>query len=107
MLRRRQLQPDRALPQCGSDAYDVCFTHPRVLAAVHHVLGEHASNEAVFEASTSLLIGGVLRGFNASVFAYGATGSGKTHTMTGTHKEPGLMVLTLRELFRRTQLQSA
>jgi hypothetical protein len=26
--------------KCGSDVYDICFTHPRVLAAVGHVLQE-------------------------------------------------------------------
>ncbi len=26
--------------KCGSDVYDICFTHPRVLAAVAHVLKE-------------------------------------------------------------------
>ena len=26
--------------KCGSDAYDICFTHPRVIAAIAHVLRE-------------------------------------------------------------------
>ena len=28
-------------------------------------------------------------GFNATIFAYGQTSSGKTHTMMGTDSEPG------------------
>jgi kinesin family member 18/19 len=40
-------------------------------------------------------------GFNASVFAYGATGAGKTHTMLGSVDSPGVMVLTVQDLFRR------
>jgi kinesin family protein 18/19 len=35
-----------------------------------------------------------------AVFAYGATGSGKTHTMVGDQTDPGLMVLSLRDVFR-------
>lgn len=35
-----------------------------------------------------------------AVFAYGATGSGKTYTMLGTEEDPGLMVLALRDIFR-------
>lgn len=38
----------------------------------------------VFERSVQGLIDGVLQGFNATVFAYGATGAGKTHTMLGS-----------------------
>ena len=34
------------------------------------------------------------------MFAYGATGSGKTHTMVGNQSDPGLMVLSLRDVFR-------
>ncbi len=47
------------------------------------------------------VLNGVLDGFNASVFAYGATGAGKTHTMLGSGATPGVMVLTVEELFRR------
>jgi hypothetical protein len=42
---------------------------------------------------------GVLSGVNATVFAYGATGSGKTYTMVGADQDPGLMVLSLRDIF--------
>ena len=35
---------------------------------------------------------GVLQGLNATVFAYGATGAGKTHTMIGDSHDPGIMV---------------
>ena len=42
---------------------------------------------------------GVLKGYNATVFAYGATGSGKTHSMVGDVSDPGLMVLGMRDIF--------
>lgn len=35
------------------------------------------------------------------VFAYGATGAGKTHTMLGREGDPGIMYLTTMELYRR------
>ena len=43
----------------------------------------------------------MLDGINASVFAYGATGAGKTHTMLGALGCPGVMVQTVEELYRR------
>ena len=39
-------------------------------------------------------------GFNSTVFAYGATGAGKTHTMLGNAEKPGIMFQTMRELFK-------
>lgn len=41
-----------------------------------------------------------MQGYNASVFAYGATGAGKTYTMLGTEDNPGIMMLSIDELFR-------
>jgi kinesin family protein 18/19 len=52
-----------------------------------------SSNEQVYAGTVLPLIAGVLRGTNATVFAYGATGSGKTHTMVGNQVRP---VQTLR-----------
>lgn len=37
-------------------------------------------NGAVYDDTVSFLIEGVIDGFNATVFAYGATGCGKTYT---------------------------
>lgn len=46
---------------------------------------------------------GVVDGYNATVFAYGCTGAGKTYTMIGNGQEghQGIMVLTLQDLFKQ------
>ncbi|KAF7846991.1 hypothetical protein BT93_L3508 [Corymbia citriodora subsp. variegata] len=49
----------------------------------------------IFDREVKPLITGVFRGCNATVFAYGATGSGKTYTMQGTDELPGLMPLAM------------
>ncbi|MEQ2251012.1 Kinesin-like protein kif19 [Ilyodon furcidens] len=59
-----------------------------------------ASQEEVYRATTRGLIEGLISGYNATVFAYGPTGCGKTYTMLGTDKEPGIYVRTLNDLFR-------
>ena len=38
--------------------------------------------------------------YNACVFAYGATGGGKTYTMVGTQDKPGCMVRAMNDLFK-------
>ncbi|ALC45555.1 Kif19A [Drosophila busckii] len=48
-----------------------------------HVFKENDTQEQVYRTTTAPLVRDVLNGYNAAVFAYGATGSGKTHTMLG------------------------
>jgi kinesin family protein 18/19 len=50
------------------------------------------------------LIDSVIKGFNACVFAYGTTGSGKTYTMTGNTDSPGIMYLIIEDMFKKIQL---
>lgn len=55
----------------------------------------------MFESTTRHLIDGVLDGYNGTLFAYGATGCGKTHTISGTPEKPGIIFLTMQELYER------
>ncbi|KAK2819844.1 hypothetical protein Q7C36_021490 [Tachysurus vachellii] len=68
------------------------------------VFGEDSTQMELFENTTKGVVDGVLNGYNCTVFAYGATGAGKTHTMLGSSENPGVMYLTMKELFRRMDL---
>lgn len=46
-----------------------------------HAFGPEAQQQDVFAGCVSGLVDSVLEGYNATVLAYGPTGSGKTHTM--------------------------
>eukprot|EP00793_Prasinoderma_coloniale_P000518 PRCOL_00005503-RA len=61
------------------------------------VLAPSATQQETYESTAAKLVPAVLEGENASIFAYGATGAGKTHT------DPGIMVLALEELFARLE----
>ncbi len=69
--------------------------------AFDFVFDKESGQNEVFVHTTKFLCDGVLNGYNATVFAYGATGAGKTFTMLGTEINPGNMFLTLKELFVR------
>lgn len=69
--------------------------------AFDYVFVRKSTQEQVFEKTTRFLTNGVLNGFNATVFAYGATGAGKTFTMLGTSQRPGCMFQTLVHMFSR------
>ena len=65
------------------------------------VFDENTTQGEVYESTTRGLMDSVLDGYNATVFAYGATGCGKTHTITGTAQQPGIIFLTMQELFEK------
>ncbi|KAG7387549.1 Kinesin-like protein kif19 [Phytophthora pseudosyringae] len=71
--------------------------------AFDNVFTPHDGQQKVYQHTTKFLIHGVLNGFNATVFAYGCTGAGKTYTMFGTPEEPGIMARTLEDLFRNIE----
>lgn len=64
------------------------------------VYNETAGNETVFVNSVLPLVQQVVDGYNATVIAYGATGSGKTYTMQGTPGDWGVTPRCAAELFR-------
>ncbi|XP_015740956.1 kinesin-like protein KIF18B [Coturnix japonica] len=85
--------PTRGSKQRGKD---IKFVFDRVF-------GEGATQQEVFQHTTRDVLDGVLNGYNCSVFAYGATGAGKTYTMLGSEQSPGIMYLTMAELYRRIE----
>jgi kinesin family protein 18/19 len=64
-----------------------------------HVFDERASQDDVYRATTAPLVASVFEGYCATVFAYGATSSGKTHTMVGTPTDPGIMKRSIDDIF--------
>ncbi|KAF1846302.1 kinesin-domain-containing protein [Cucurbitaria berberidis CBS 394.84] len=71
--------------------------------AFDRVFDDTTSQGDVYESTTKPLLDSVLDGYNATVFAYGATGCGKTHTITGTSQQPGIIFMTMQELFEKIQ----
>ncbi|KAL5006903.1 hypothetical protein ScPMuIL_015709 [Solemya velum] len=69
--------------------------------AFDNVFGPESNNIHVYETTTKRILNGLLNGYNCSVFAYGSTGAGKTHTMLGNATQPGVMYLTMLELYDR------
>ena len=65
-----------------------------------YVFGPSATQEEIYQNTTQKLLPGIIEGFNATVFAYGATGSGKTYTMLGTINKEGIMTRSIRDLFQ-------
>lgn len=95
----------RNVPQRGRDMLKKQNKHLQFI--FDRIFDQTSANTDVFEGSTKSLIGNLLDGYNCSVFAYGATGAGKTHTMLGNKDDPGITYLTVAELFSEIEKQSS
>ncbi|GAB4823550.1 hypothetical protein N2152v2_010596 [Parachlorella kessleri] len=72
----------------------------KVKYAYDYVFDGGISNTTVYKTIGSRIVKSSLDGINGTVFAYGVTSSGKTHTMMGTDDTPGMIPLALTEVFR-------
>lgn len=65
-------------------------------------------NYTVYQKSCAHIVHKFLyEGFNGTVFAYGMTGSGKTHSMRGNAKDPGFVTLAIDDIFQMLESKTA
>lgn len=77
-----------------------------------NVFGPEADQGMVYQSVVTPVLAEVMRGYNCTVFAYGQTGTGKTHTMEGDltsqmgtySSEAGIIPRTLYRLFHQLEL---
>lgn len=68
---------------------------------------EKTTQKVLFDSVALPLVDDLVHGKNGLIFAYGITGSGKTHTMTGTPSDSGLLPRCLDVIFNSIgELQS-
>lgn len=66
-----------------------------------HVYFMDAMQEAVYKDLGVPILESALNGYNGTIFAYGQTGAGKTHSITGTPEMPGIVPRMNIEIFER------
>jgi hypothetical protein len=62
-------------------------------------------NAEVYSRTAAPVVAAVLSGINGTVMAYGQTSSGKTHTMSGTETDPGVMTRAVEDIFAAVDAQ--
>lgn len=67
------------------------------------ILGQTSSNRDVFERAFAGRLSSVLCGGVASLFCYGYTGGGKTHTIIGYGEEEGVFFLAAKRLLEKLE----
>ncbi|KAI3703509.1 hypothetical protein L1987_73635 [Smallanthus sonchifolius] len=70
---------------------------------LYRIFKEDCRTVDVYESRTKDIVSAAISGFNGTVFAYGQTNSGKTHTMRGSSVEPGVISLAVHDLFDMIQ----
>ncbi|ETV97534.1 hypothetical protein H310_09448 [Aphanomyces invadans] len=71
------------------------------------VFGQYATQKEVFKGAVQNAADEALSGFNCTVFAYGQTGTGKTHTIQGSlspnHENAGIIPRSVNYIFEKLQ----
>ena len=83
------------------DEFNVSLKNVKNLNSYDAVFGPESTQDQVFE-DTKRMVQSAVDGYNVCILAYGATGSGKTHTIQGAEGNPGICPRALSELFRIT-----
>ncbi|WOL10565.1 kinesin-like protein KIN-7K, chloroplastic [Canna indica] len=73
--------------------------NPATFYAFDRVFGPTTTTEAVYNVAARPVVKAAMEGINGTVFAYGVTSSGKTHTMHGDPKSPGIIPLAIKDVF--------
>ncbi|KAI4348804.1 hypothetical protein L6164_009481 [Bauhinia variegata] len=73
--------------------------NPSIAYAYDRVFGPTTTTRHVYDAAAQLVISGAMEGINGTIFAYGVTSSGKTHTMHGDQRSPGIIPLAVKDAF--------
>ncbi|XP_039006505.1 kinesin-like protein KIN-7D, mitochondrial isoform X3 [Hibiscus syriacus] len=73
--------------------------NPATAYAFDRVFGPHTTSQEVYEIAAKPVVKAAMEGVNGTVFAYGVTSSGKTHTMHGDQTAPGIIPLAIKEVF--------
>ncbi|RZC25396.1 kinesin-like protein KIN-7K, chloroplastic isoform X1 [Glycine soja] len=73
--------------------------NPSLAYAYDRVFGPTTTTRQVYDVAAQHIISGAMEGINGTIFAYGVTSSGKTHTMHGDQRSPGIIPLAVKDAF--------
>lgn len=103
----------RVRPTDDEPVWSIGPTHPTIKLKEHraktsaspqefrydHVL-TGSENKPVYNAAARAHVHAAMDGYNAVIFAYGQTASGKTFTLTGNEDEPGIIPQAMKDVFK-------
>ncbi|XP_069136429.1 kinesin-like protein KIF22-B [Argopecten irradians] len=95
---------DKNCVSCTANSVEI-FNHRNVNENIKYdfttVYDMSATQQQLFQDCVKPKLLHALQGQNVSIFAYGPTGAGKTHTMLGSPSNPGVIPRVINGLFQR------
>ncbi|CAM0943783.1 unnamed protein product [Alopecurus aequalis] len=73
--------------------------NPNVGYAYDRVFAPTTTTRQVYDVAAQHVVSGAMEGIYGTIFAYGVTSSGKTHTMHGDQRSPGIIPLAVKDAF--------
>ncbi|KAG6638286.1 kinesin-like protein KIN-7K, chloroplastic isoform X1 [Carya illinoinensis] len=73
--------------------------NPSIAYAYDRVFGPTTTTRNVYDVAAQHAVSGAMEGISGTIFAYGVTSSGKTHTMHGDQRSPGIIPLAVKDAF--------
>ncbi|KAJ8471897.1 hypothetical protein OPV22_026240 [Ensete ventricosum] len=73
--------------------------NPSLAFAYDRVFGPTTTTRHVYDVAAQHVVSSAMEGVNGTIFAYGVTSSGKTHTMHGDQRSPGIIPLAVKDAF--------
>ncbi|KAI3697799.1 hypothetical protein L6452_30896 [Arctium lappa] len=103
-VRARPLSPEDAKTNPWRIADNsILFTIPPNKFNFDRIFSEDCSTFDVYESRMKYIVSAAIGGFNGTIFSYGQTNSGKSHTMRGSSVEPRVIPLAVHDLFDMIQ----
>ncbi|KAI3677030.1 hypothetical protein L1987_86648 [Smallanthus sonchifolius] len=72
---------------------------PSIAYAYDRVFGPTTTTHHVYDIAAQHVVSSAMEGVNGTIFAYGVTSSGKTHTMHGDQRSPGIIPFAVKDAF--------
>ncbi|CAL1699803.1 unnamed protein product [Somion occarium] len=93
------------------DRHFISVNNPRDLTQVFKYpfsscYDQDSTQQEIFDNEVEPMTEDVYAGLTVTIFAYGVTSSGKTHTMQGTKSDPGIIPRAVESLFQRKRKQA-
>lgn len=99
--------------QLGENGYEMVLKDPRARTSSQtqhycfdRIILPECPQNLVYDKQVTKLVSSIFNGFNACIFAFGPTGSGKTYTMQGPgtkHADAGIIPRAIKQIFRKAK----
>ncbi|KDO26617.1 hypothetical protein SPRG_08021 [Saprolegnia parasitica CBS 223.65] len=102
--RNKDVSVLRVLPALNAisitDRHGTPLQGPTAVFQYDHIFQQRVPTSTIYDQVAKRIVLSTLMGVNGTIFAYGQTSSGKTHTMTGEAAEPGILPLAVQHIFQ-------